>query len=375
MSSLHAQSGDRRRWLFAAAVAVFLVGGATGALAWKCCAATTVKQDPAPAPRTVRPAAEIVREFKDVRTPGFGNSLSEEEFDRQITAAFEKQNQLALELLESHPRDRNLPHLLFTRWSNLVNGMQRYDPVVEETNAVLSKPATRNVIAVAKRSRAQAAIRSPSIDDARAEEWMESAVAAEPADADISGHVLELFAELRTADPKRQRALSTRAAALYGTKAQGGPSRLQGLPKVLEKLGTPLDLEFDDALGGGRWRAEPGRPVLVHMWSAGRWDLKPGERDPDVDDLARALPALKSAGVRVVAVDGLGRTGGRADPVALARERGVAWPYAVETVRSNVDDFAPGGYSSFLWVDAQGRASAWCRSLGPLLGCAGIVGR
>src|SRR4030095_5800310 len=102
--------------------------------------------------------------------------------------------------------------------------------------------------------------------------------------------------------------------------------RHQSVPKLLERLGTPLELEFDDALGSGKWRSQPGHPVLVHLWSAGRWDLKLGERDTDVEDLMRALPALKGAGVRVVAVDGLGRAGSPKDPVAIARGRRVTGP-------------------------------------------------
>ncbi len=375
------------------AAAVFVAGGATGALAWRCSASTRAVQDEHPAgphettstvsaqrpdesSRSVRSTAEIVREFDGVHTPGFGLHPDEAEFDRLVKDAEEHQNRLAWELLEAHPRDHETPRLVFIRWSNLVNGMHRYDQVLEETNQVLSAPATRRLIAVAKRSRAQAAIPDFAIDDARAKEWLEAAVTADPVDVAIAGHVLEKFAELRTADPEVQRTLVKRAVAMYPPKALGERTAENwGILSVLNRLGTPLDLEFEDALGRGPWRFEPGHPLVVHIWCAGRWDLKTTEHDPDVDDISRALPVLADAGVQVVAVERFGRESGRIDALEAARARGITWPYAIEPPRSNLEQFQAGGYSSFLWVDADGRVGAWCRRLGPLLERAGVNSR
>jgi hypothetical protein len=365
----------RPRWRLAVGAALFCAGAAGGAWAWRCC---TVKGDVPAArePKRARPAAEIVREFKSVHTPGFGNELSEDEFERTLRAALERQNRLALELFEADPQDSNASELLFVRWSNLTNGMQREDDVVAETTRILDGESPGSVSAVAGRARAQAAIHSSRVDTARAAAWLEEAVAAQPNDAEMNGALLELFAELRTADPARQRELVTRAARVYGPRGRQGKSEEEwGLLPLLARLGTPLILEFDDALGSGTWHREVGHPLIVHCWSAGRWDIKTTERDPDVDDIRRALAGLRAAGVGVVAVDSLGRANGRVDAVAGARARAVTWPYAVETTRSNLDLFAAGGYSSFLWVDAEGRVTAWCRKLAPLLEYAGLPRR
>jgi hypothetical protein len=79
--------------------------------------------------------------------------------------------------------------------------------------------------------------------------------------------------------------------------------------------------------------------------------------------------------VRVVAVERCGRASGRIDALEAARARKVTWPYAIEPSRSNLEPFEGGGYSSFLWVDDQGRISAWCRRLGPMLERAGLHAR
>lgn len=349
---------------------MFAAGGASGALAWRWIGGPK----PARTVRAARPASAIVAEFETIHTPGFGNTLSEEDFKRRVDAAFTRQNAMAMELLEAHPRDPRVPELMRTRWCNLLNGQGRALDVLEETKAVLASDATRELHALALRLRAQAAVVERSVSDATVLDWIERAAAAEPAEPATAGYLFDRYAELRTADPVAQARCITRATEWYA-KAKDAEEWRSSLGSTLSALGRPVELEFEDALGTGTWRPHPGRPVLVHLWAAGRWDLEAGAADPDVDALRDALPALREFGADVVAVTDAGHMGSRGDPVAAARALGVTWPYAVGSRGTQLDGYSPSGYSSFLWIDTQGNAAAWCRRLAPLLEHVGVERR
>lgn len=392
-------SSDRRgaaRSLLLGALFVFLAGGASGALAWKWIgggasrpAARAAARGEERAPqdalhaddrgvalpsgdgRVARSADAIVREFKKIKTPGFGNSLSEEEFDRACDAAFERQNALASELLERHPRDRRVTDLMHTRWCNMTNGMGQAEAVIRETETVIASGALPALRAMAIRLRAQSALDLGSIPSAQVLEWISVADTTEPLDHETSGYLHARFAECRTADPAEQKRHIALAREHF-SKAKRSMDETGFLEKVQRSFGKPLTFEFEDALGTGTWRRAPGQPVLVHLWSAGHWGLPATAADPDVDELTRALPRLRSAQVAVIAATDAEHMGCRGDPAESARRLGVTWPYALGVRGEDPDALSPGGYSSFLWIDAEGRASAWCRRLPPMLEHIGV---
>ncbi|MBI3846363.1 MAG: hypothetical protein HY292_17170 [Planctomycetes bacterium] len=313
-------SGRPRRRLWVAALGCFLVGAIVGGAAVGIHAQSA---PPKPAPRATprRSSKEILDEFAANPSPGFALDMNSGEFDALLRQRLGKQCELALELWEDYPRHAALGRLLFARWMNLVN--------------FFGEPAR--------------------VRDARAD--VEQALSIEREPRDAQGWKCSLLLDLarcRTADPKLQRELAERA--LIHARCDEQRADVRVVLALLDRIGQPIDLEFDDALDGRHVKFADlrGRCVLLHVWS-------PTDPDATHRSLAPLEPELRAAHATVVTIDPLAPADGRATEITSARALGVRSPFFVD--RAPFDDtwayrFGLRGVPHLLLVAPDGRLTA-----------------
>ena len=81
-----------------------------------------------------RSARKIVREFDAVEYPGFMKDISMEDYGKLVDPPSRKQCELAAELYRSHPGHKQVPRLMRSRWTLLVNVFEDWDRVLQETD-------------------------------------------------------------------------------------------------------------------------------------------------------------------------------------------------------------------------------------------------
>ncbi|MBI1851120.1 MAG: hypothetical protein HYR85_12320 [Planctomycetes bacterium] len=349
-------SGRPRRRLWVAALGCFLVGAIVGGAAVGIHAQSA---PPKPAPRATprRSSKEILDEFAANPSPGFALDMNSGEFDALLRQRLGKQCELALELWEDYPRHAALGRLLFARWMNLVNFFGEPARVRSETMRLLAQRPPGTLAALAKFVNAQASIRDGATtwDDARAD--VEQALSIEREPRDAQGWKCSLLLDLarcRTADPKLQRELAERA--LIHARCDEQRADVRVVLALLDRIGQPIDLEFDDALDGRHVKFADlrGRCVLLHVWS-------PTDPDATHRSLAPLEPELRAAHATVVTIDPLAPADGRATEITSARALGVRSPFFVD--RAPFDDtwayrFGLRGVPHLLLVAPDGRLTA-----------------
>jgi len=325
--------------------------------------AAAASQDPAPpAPR---PADEIVREFDANPSPGFVIDRSPEEGEKLIRERLTKQCECAWELFEGHPGHARLPELLLTRFMNQLNFFEDLARVRDDARTILRRSRRPELRRLARFGAAQAALRDESVPAAEVERAVEEAL-AEPGELEgFDGWRPLLVWELATAriaDPERQRALLERARAQAG----GGEveEMIERALRPLERIGEPLELEFDDALGSGRFdlAEQRGRYALVHV-SFFVW----GDPGRQFASIRAALPRLAETGVAVASTVTV--WAGEDPAEELARSAGVSWPLEVATDSTERPARRPLGLDppAFVLVDGEGRVAGIYARLAPVL--------
>jgi hypothetical protein len=272
-----------------------------------------VQEGEAP-PRT---AEEIVREFEANPSPGFGMG---EEFEALLRERLAKQCECAWELYRGYPRHPRLKELLFARWMNLLNFHEEPAQARAESEKVLAGNPAEGVRALARFVRAQASLRDESVAVERARRAVEEFLAEKASFDERHGWrtvLLQELAQSRVADPAEQAPLLRRAIALdEGEEVVLDAKRALA---AVERVGEPLELAFDDALGNGRFdlAGERGHPVLVHV----AWFVY-GDPAKQFRALAAALPKLAQAGVTVASTSAAPAEGSVRE---VAKTAGVTW--------------------------------------------------
>jgi hypothetical protein len=355
MHEAHDRSSARR--LRIVAVGCFVFGALTGVAAVGLHRPAPLQAAPRAQPR--RSAKEILDEFAANESPGFALDMDPAAFDALLRERTGKQCELALELWRDHFGHPALAHVLFVRWMNLVNFFHQPGRARRETAELLAQHPTGSLEAIARFVRAHAAISDDDAtwDDALAD--VEDALRVERETKDTPGWKCTLLLDLaccRTADPKTQRELLERAGAQ--AKHEDLKRDVRRRLALLDRIGQPVDLEFDDALDGRHVRLADfrGRCVVLHVRS-----LSDPEPAHDSKRIARIEPEIRAAHAVLVTIDSYEPLDARAGALATARKVGVRSPLFVDS--SAFDEtwasrFGLRGVPHVLLVAPDGRLAA-----------------
>jgi hypothetical protein len=320
-----------------------------------------------------RPAAEIVKQFDALKSPGFSMQYDNAEFDRRLRAVLDGQCELALELYRGYPKHSDTPRLLEIRWCNQLNFFHDFRAVLDETQRVAGESRATPVGIAALLANADAAIRLDGLknDDVRAR--IERAVEHAEVDPQRSAYLLQQFARARLADPAQQRELFERAATFARFDKANSPDDYRDrMLRVLEHVGRAVELDFDDALRGGRWRLADhrGHWILVHCSDLNRWDVQQTGCDEEVTELKSLAPALRELDAQLVTVNEAVSSDDIDAMRSRARTSGVDWPVFYE--RDNPTDtwksrLGINEAQMYLLIDRDGSLAAACARPKPLL--------
>jgi hypothetical protein len=324
----------------------------------------------APPPRA---AAAIVKEFDALKSPGFSMQYDNAEFERRLRAVLDGQDALALEMYRAYPQHAETPRMLTTRWCNQLNFFHAAREVLDETQRIDAASHALPVGLAARIANADAAIRIDALADddvlARIEGLAQNAREEPGRVADL----FQQFARQRTADPVQQRELFERAAtfARFDASTPADDYRDRML-RVLEHVGRPVELDFDDALGGAHWKLgdQRGHWVFVHCSDLNRWDVQQTGRDDEASELKSLEPALRDLDAALVTVNESVSTDTPEAVRSRAQLSHVDWPVFFER-----DDGA-GTWKSrlgineaamYLLIDRNGTLVAVCARPKPLI--------
>ncbi len=275
-----------------------------------------------------RSAREILVEFDAVRFPGMSADASEEgvrRFQEEIEAAARRQADLALELYRAHPEHARVPGAMAARWALMSNALERAGDVLAEVEELLAAGIGERLATAALFARARAGLVAEDVPAEQKRAFVEEAIARDP-DEPLGGIYLIDVAKYHTQDVKEMRALCERVLAEWPDEAYAS-APAKGFLVQLDRIGTPLPLEFRDVLSGETIDGEDlrGHPVLVHLWS-GFHGVMAGE----LERLRQLHAALGPRGLKVVGVHLWGEAGGEEALKAALLERGITWPQCYE---------------------------------------------
>jgi hypothetical protein len=320
-----------------------------------------------------RAAATIVKEFDALHSPGFSMQYDTDEFDRRLRAVLNGQDALAIEMYRAYPKHAETPRMLTTRWCNQLNYFHTAREVLDETQRIDDAFHALPVGVAARIANADAAIR---IDELKNDEVFAriEALAEHAHDEPVRiADLFQQFARRRIADPARQRELFERAAtfARFDASAPADDYR-DRLLRVLDHVGRPIALDFDDALGGARWKLgeQRGHWVLVHCSDLNRWDVQQTGRDDEANELKSLEPALQNLDVVLVTVNEAVSSDTLDAVRSRARASQVDWPVFFERDDGEHTWKSHLGINEqvvYLLVDSDGKLAAVCARPKPLV--------
>ena len=161
---------------------------------------------------------------------------------------------------------RASPEVMGHRWAAFNKVFGYTDLVFEETDRLLERESTDEKLAgEAHYARARASIVDKKIDDKR--RWELIDLALKSLQDDRTGNALLTYATDFVDDLKRRTELARRAARF--PKGSRTERQAQGILKRLARLGTELELAFEDALTGRKVDLHDlrGKPILIHVWA------------------------------------------------------------------------------------------------------------
>lgn len=341
------------------------------ALAW------SALPDEHAAPRT---AEQILADIENVDWPGWMSGVSDEEYDRLIQTATDRQIALVDELRRDHPDHPALPKHFLDRWTLMRNVRHANETVIAEANEVLESgpPALH---AAALYARAYSAMDAPNLSPHERRELADAALAVEP--PDVPGHVDEWKAGIlsdlawnQTADPAEQKRLIARVLKEY--RAADSASELVDLYKILKHAGETPDLAGDDVLGGApvSFASFRGRPTIVVFFSVYNFD-RGTSRFRAFEELARVRAHLGDDAPAFVGVLVDETTAQNAESLAEnAKKYRIDFPVVRDANHFTEGDDGEKSLAErlriwntpcFLRLDDQGRIERVCGRIGPLL--------
>ena len=233
--------------------------------------------------RPRRSAEAILADFDGVAYPSFSDGSDPESkarFAKAIDDAAHRQEALALELLETHPKHARVSELLRMRWQLLVNVDRDFARVRSETEHFVgegTEGGDKRLAPVAFALRAWACIDDESLPFATRQADVESALEHAPAEFLSQAALLELV-QRKSCDVELQRKAAERLARMGAGDEEGG-SDARRLAKLVELVGKPLDAELVDDRTRKAYRLAElrGHPVVVSFLPSPWAEQEPAE--------------------------------------------------------------------------------------------------
>ena len=213
-----------------------------------------------------RPAATIVREFRNTHLPGRSNDNSPEavqEFRDAIARACQRQADLALELYRSWPDHAELPEMLNKRWAGMNNALGKASDVFAETLKVMKTETNPAILRQAVLAATRSALLLDEVSTKAKIEIAETACEIAP-DDERGPLALVNIAKYHASDVAQMRKLCNRVLKDWGkTRWAGGAAR--GVVKQLQHIGQTPRFTATDIVSQ--------KPIDTHSWLGHPWVL------------------------------------------------------------------------------------------------------
>jgi len=291
-----------------------------------------------------RPAETILAELDAVPYPSGVESDSTavlEAFEAEIRRCTERANALALELYEAYPEHAEVPRVLESRWRLARENLGRNELVLRETDEVLAGSPGQELLRTALFERAFSAVEARALPLDEVERMVDAALdgPAWPAGSARPARMLWRLATRRIPTAEGQRTVLERLLRHHRTRDHAIDAALHF--RLLERVGAPLELTFDDAL--------TGRPF-------GREDLLGHETLVVVLRMSPVLPRRRRALAELARL----RAEGSAPRIVCVWS--TRWEEALPLFRSCAEEL---GLDCALFLDRGNDAGAWTEQLRP----------
>ncbi len=216
-----------------------------------------------------RPARAILSELDALKMP---SGILDDESLKLLLEVCRQRTDLEQELFDTWPEHARVPKALEERWALLENTFHEHERVLAETEQVLAHGCSPRLSLVARRARAWTSVNAEAV---AADECVRRIDAARlrGTDDDRTAAMLVQLAAYRTADPELQQKLCRRVLDAAGLASESKQDAQNWL-SLVERVGRPLSLDFDDAESGAPasiagWM---GSPILLYVRRASDWE-------------------------------------------------------------------------------------------------------
>ena len=221
-----------------------------------------------------RPVKEILKEIEATPIPKYDQTKIKDRADLQafvtkLNEATERRSALAMELFEADPNNDKLVELLNERWTRpLMNPATREDTLAEIAKV---KAKTKNVKIKATGDFVNALTQTLTAahgDSGEADKAVNAFVAAYPKD-DRGPQLLAILGmNVHRGDSDKQMVLFKRIIKGYPDSIWA--KRIEGPLRLLEAVGKPVELAFDEAITGKHISLQKnlrGKVVVLNFWA------------------------------------------------------------------------------------------------------------
>ena len=276
---------------------------------------------PAAADRTPQ---EIVAAYDAVPSPASGREKLKDPkeiqaYRKAAVEASRARGALALELLNAAPDHERLPEMLIQRWVDTMMARDTAAATTAEIDRAIPpfKAASRRK--TARQMRAIATVQSHPDDPEAALPEIERFLTDFPGDP-MSASLLNGFAST-TRDPGLKRKLLARLVAEF-PDSPASRSAASALA-VLDRVGKPLDLEFEDAISKKpvSLKALKGKVVVLDFWAT--WC---GPCVADMPNMKKLYEEYKDRGVAFLGVNLDDGDDGRKKLESFVERNALPWP-------------------------------------------------
>ena len=216
-----------------------------------------------------RDAAAILKDYGAVKLPAYDSSKREDQaysrsYMEERTKALARQNELALELFQAHPKHEQAADLMLRRWQNM-RGTEA-EKAVREIEALVKEQPDWPKKKEAMYTRVMLVTNTVRPDQARSQELIDEFLKEFPKD-ELGAQLLMTQTWSVRGDKGAEQAIYRRIAAEFpGTRSA---KFAEGSLRQFEGIGKPFELSFTDAMTDKpvSIKGLTGKVVVVDFWA------------------------------------------------------------------------------------------------------------